>query len=858
MEVSFQRLGTVSDTRPRSPKAGAIKMLPQRLNQAGFLLLLSLVMKSAAAADSPDVSFTRDIRPILADRCFACHGPDTKSREADLRLDVATGDDGAHAAAIEPGSAEDSELWLRITSTDDDTRMPPPDAHVAPLNEHEQQLIRDWIDAGAPYETFWAFRKPEQPAVPDVTNDSWSELPIDRFVLHKLESKALQPTEDADPRTLIRRLTFDLTGLPPTRDEVHQFLRSIKPSSDDQTGEEAFTRAWSATIDNLLAKPQFGEHMARHWLDVVRYADTNGMHKDFFRNHTAYRDWVIRAFNQNLGYDDFVRYQLAGDLFESPANDQLIASGFHRLHLIIDRGTALPEESFTKNVLDRLSSVGTAFMGMTVHCAQCHDHKYDPLTQQDFYSLYAFFNNIDAEPETVARPENGLQPPFVSLADSQQRDMLESYDQQISELARDIAAAEAELKATKAESDQSVSGTDPDTNVVESQIRRIKELQEERKRIESRRREFNRTVPYAMVMKERSEVRPTHILVRGQYDAPGELVERNTPAFLPPLTKAGDVATRMDLANWFVDAEHPLTARVAVNRFWQQFFGVGLVKTSEDLGAQGDFPSHPELLDHLTVAFVQSEWDVKALVKQIVMSRTYRQSSVTSRENFKKDPDNRLLARGSRFRLDAEMIRDQILHTSGLLSLKMYGPSVKPPQPDGLWQAVTMTGQRFQADTGESIRRRSVYTFWKRAMPPPQMTILNAPTRASCIARRERTNTPSQALLLLNESEYLKAARELAIRTLRQDRDEQIDFMWETVTCQLPDADERATIESLISDLTEEYRSQSALADELCDGADFDEIFSEDVDPAEAKARLAAWTVVGNTLYNLDITKTRE
>jgi len=837
-------------------------MISQRLRQPftrlSFLFLLTFAIASTAAAENTNVSFTRDIRPILADRCFACHGPDTKSREADLRLDVATGDDGAHAAAIEPGSAEDSELWLRITSTDDDTRMPPPDAHVMPLNDREQQLIRDWINAGAPYESFWAFQKPEKPAMPDVQDEAWSELPIDRFVLHKLESEQLPPSDDADLRTLIRRLTFDLTGLPPTRDEVHEFLRRVSSGPDGQTNDEKFMRAWSATIDDLLAKPQFGEHMARHWLDVVRYADTNGMHKDFFRNHTAYRDWVIRAFNQNLPYDDFVRYQLAGDLFEDPTTDQLIASGFHRLHLIIDRGTALPEESFTKNVLDRLTSVGTSFMCMTVHCAQCHDHKYDPLTQQDFYSLYAFFNNIDAAPETVNRPENGLQAPFVSLADSQQRETLEHFDQQIAALTSDIAAAETELKSIKDASETSAGNAESDTDSIESQSQRIKELKDERKQLQNRRREFNRSVPYAMVMKERPEVRPTHILVRGQYDAPGELVERNTPAFLPPLSKAGDMATRMDLANWFVSADHPLTARVAVNRFWQQFFGVGLVKTSEDLGAQGDFPSHPELLDHLTVAFVGSGWDVKALVKQIVMSRTYRQSSVASREQFKKDPDNRLLARSSRFRLDAEMIRDQILLTSGLLSLKMYGPSVKPPQPAGLWKAVTMTGQRFQADTGESIRRRSVYTFWKRAMPPPQMTILNAPTRAACIARRERTNTPSQALLLLNESEYLKAARELAISTLRQEPDERIDFIWETVTSQLPDEVERATIEALVDDLTNKYQAQPSLADELCDGADVSAFVTDNVNLAEARARLAAWTVVGNTLYNLDITKTRE
>ncbi len=351
-------------------------------------------------------------------------------------------------------------------------------------------------------------------------------------------------------------------------------------------------------------------------------------------------------------------------------------------------------------------------------------------------------------------------------------------------------------------------------------------------------------------MKERSEVRPTFVLIRGQYDEPGEEVARDTPGFLPPLKKAEDVATRMDLAEWFVDPNHPLTARVAVNRIWQQFFGVGLVKTSEDLGTQGEVPSHPELLDYLTVTFVNSGWDIKALVKQIVMSKTYRQSSQASPEQFQEDPENRLLARGSRFRLDAEVIRDQILATSGLLSSKMYGPSVKPPQPDGLWKAVTMIGERFQPDTGESIYRRSLYTYWKRAMPPPQMTILNAPIRDACIARRERTNTPSQALLLLNESEYLKAARHLAQKILKQNPERRMDYAWELVTSRLPDAQEKSELQSLVDELSTQYAERPHLADQLCQGVELKDVAS--------KSELAAWTIVGNVLYNLDVTKTRE
>jgi len=774
---------------------------------------------------SQGVSFDRDVRPLLSSRCFACHGPDAESREAGLRLDQPDGDEGAIDFAIVPGSIEDSEMWRRITSEDEFEVMPPPESHLKPFAENELELIKQWIESGAEYEGFWAFEPAVLPDLPTVQDRAWGRQPIDTYVLRKLESMDRSPAPEADPRTLIRRVTFDLTGLPPTRAEIARFLRHYRQSSD---------AAWEQLIDRLLARPQYGEHVGRYWLDLVRFADSNGMHKDFYRNHVAYRDWVIRAFNDNLSYDDFLRYQLAGDLYPDPTQDQLIASGFHRLHLIIDVGTALPEESFSKNVIDRVTSVGTAFLGLTVHCAQCHDHKFDPITQADFYSLSAFFNNLDAAPETVSRrgPKFGLQPPFISLATPQQEERLKEFDQAVTQLNGLKKLAE--------------------------DIQADKEFVALSQRLEQERDKFDGTIAKAMIMAERKEVRPSFILERGQYDAPGREVARNTPEFLPPLKTSGEVASRMDLAEWFVDPGHPLTARVAVNRFWQQFFGVGLVKTSEDFGNQGDLPSHPELLDHLAVSFIESGWDVKALMKQIAMSKTYRQSSTARPEQFRADADNRLLARGPRFRLDAEMIRDQILATSGQLSRQLNGPSVKPPQPDGLWEAVSMINERYQADSGEAIRRRSVYTFWKRSMPPPQMTILNAPMRDACVARRERTNTPTQALLLLNEPEYLKAARELAKRTLGHPTGQRLDFMWETVTAKLPDEDEKATLQDLIDDLKETYLAKPALAAELCQGSDL----SGNQSPVgasmdSARAELAAWTVLGNVLYNLDITKTK-
>lgn len=781
-----------------------------------------------------EVSFNRDVRPILSDRCFACHGPDAHERKGDLRLDQPDGKEGAYRThkgitAIAPGSLEDSELWYRITTTEKDEVMPPPKAHKKLLSKGEQDIFKRWILAGAPYERFWAFVPPHAPDQPVVKNRDWSDQPIDQHIMQELEEAGLAPSPEADKRTLIRRLSFDLTGLPPTREELQAFLKDDRPE------------AYEALVDGLIARPQYGEHIARYWLDLVRFADTNGMHKDFYRNNIAYRDWVIRAFNENLGYDDFVRYQLAGDLIPDAGKDQLVASGFNRLHLIIDKGTALPEESFFKNVVDRVTSVGTAFMGLTVQCAQCHDHKYDPITQKDFYSLSAFFNNIDAEPETGYRPKNGLQSPFATFASPEQEAKLAAFDQDLAKLGEELKVAKLAAGEEK----------DPAQKPVLAKV--AKALETKRSSLTKERAGFDQTIPRAMVMKERAEVRPSHLMKRGQYDDPGEEVPRDTPGFLPPLKKKSEAASRLDLAEWFVDPEHPLTARVAVNRFWQQFFGTGLVKTSEDLGAQGDVPSHPELLDHLAVSFVESGWDIKALMKQIVMSKTYRQSSLATSARFGEDPENRLLSRGSRYRMDAEMIRDQILSTSELLSPTLFGKSVKPPQPDGLWKAVSMTGERFKADSGESIYRRSVYTYWRRGMPPPQMTILNAPIRDSCTARRERTNTPSQALLLLNESEYLKAARTLAARMLATEdlsTPDRFNLAYETVTSKLPDAKEREVFTKLLEDLLEMYHGDAALADKLCEGLTLPN--------AEAKARLAAWTMIVNTLYNLDIAKTRE
>jgi len=791
-------------------------------------------------AQETSVNFNRDIRPLLSDRCFHCHGPDEEDRQEGLRFDQRDGDEGALNVLV-PGDADASELYQRINSDDPDLVMPPPDSHKKPLSKSQKKRFQSWINEGAAYQTFWAFTPLSQPAIPVNQSDSWSTSPIDQFVKRKLDEVGVSPQADADRRTLLRRLSLDLTGLPPSREELTNFL-------SDQS-----VNAYENAVDRLLDSTKFGEHMGRHWLDLVRFADTNGIHHDHFRDLSPYRDWVIRSFNENLPYDDFVRYQLAGDLYETPTNDQLTASGFNRLHMIIDRGTMLPEESLARNVIDRVTSVGTAFMGLTVGCAVCHDHKYDPISSKEFYQLYAFFNNIDATPETGGRSGNdfkrGLQQPYIELPSSEQSSAREKLQKQAASLQKQLS----ELKAgvVKASDDKSADKSVAETNAAETQ-QKIKQLESEIKELSGELSKLEMLIPAAMVMKERVELRPAHIMIRGAYDDLGEQVERATPAFLPPMPEiTGRPKSRMDLANWFVSDDHPLTARVAVNRFWQQLFGVGIVKTSEDIGAQGEWPSHPDLLNYLAARFVASDWDVKSLMKEMVMSKTYQQSSKAAPDQFKSDPENRLLARGSRYRLDAEVIRDQILATSGVLNNKMGGKSVKPPQPAGLWKSVSLPSSypsRYVADSGDQVVRRSVYTFWKRGLPPPQMTILNAPTREDCTARRERTNTPLQALLLMNEEQYMKAARALAIQALNWKEEGRLAAVYETITGRVPDAVELDILQKALGDFEVLYQTHPELTAAFAD--------KEGNGDHQAQS-IAAWAMIINTIYNLDITKTR-
>jgi hypothetical protein len=797
-------------------------------------MVLVCLTATAVVSGGDSIRFSQQIRPILSKKCFTCHGPDAKQRKAHLRLDRSDGEEGAYrvrdgSQAIQGGSLDGSALWYRINTNDPDDIMPPADVAQEAVTTEEKRLIRDWILAGAEYEEFWAFVPPRRRELPQPDATVWNgSHPIDRFVLAQLKRDGLEPSTQTSRRTLIRRVTFDLTGLPPTLEEIARFLNDSSES------------AYEDLVDRLLAKPQYGEHMAKYWLDLVRFADTNGLHHDHYREMTPYRDWVIRAFNDDLPFDNFIKYQVAGDLFAEPSLDQQIASGFNRLHLIIDRGTALPQESFTRNVVDRVAAVGTAFLGLTVQCAVCHDHKYDPIRQKDFYQLFAFFNNFDGGPETGGRStsdfKRGLQPPYIDFPSPEQTVQLERIDAEISRLNTQLETLPA----------------DPEPSAER------KALSDQLARQRQARAAVEEAIPATLVMKERAEVRPAHILIRGVYDQPGEEVGRDTPAFLPPMQKRDGLKTRLDFADWLVAKSNPLTARVTVNRFWQQFFGVGLVRTSEDFGAQGERPSHPELLDDLAVRFLQSGWDVKELVRSIVSSKTYQQTSRAPPEKYLADPDNRRLARGPRFRLDAEMIRDQVLAVSGLLSPTMFGRSVKPPQPSGLWKMVAMPSsypRAYEADTQDRIYRRSVYTFWKRALPPPQMSIFDAPTRESCIARRERTNTPLQALVLMNEEQYFLAAsycaREL-LRSAEREDDERIRLAFEKVTSQLPGAAEMESLQDALHDFRKLYASDAASA-----AAITTDLLHVGADPAE-RIELAAWTMLVHSLLNLDVTKTRQ
>ncbi|MGA1618063.1 MAG: PSD1 and planctomycete cytochrome C domain-containing protein [Pirellulales bacterium] len=804
----------------------------RKLSIAAGSVCTVLVAAASLGAETP--SFTRDIKGLLSNRCIRCHGPDPEDRhgsgEHGLRLDTfagATEDLGGYAALV-PGDAEASELIARITATDPDIVMPPPEAGE-PLAASEVELLRRWIEAGATYEPHWAYVPITRPAVPAVSQTDWPQNSIDNFILVRMAAEGLTPSTEADRATLARRLALDLTGLPIAPEAVDAFVADSSPDAVERL------------VDRLLNHPGYGEHMARGWLDLARYADSAGYADDPPRTIWAYRDWVVRAFDANMPFDEFTIRQLAGDLLPEASLDDKIATAFHRNTLTNNEGGTIDEEFRTVAVVDRVSTTLSTWMGTTIACAQCHDHKYDPLSQREFFGLYAIFNNTaDAD----RRDESPLVTVPWEPVDAKRRPLEQ-------ELAN-IVAAVPQMKTTTPRKQPQPAGEPP-------------ELRPLRKHVDGLRRRIEAVKPVTVpVMAELAgdKRRVTKLQYRGNWQDLGPVVEEMTPAVFPePELTADQSLDRLALARWLVSPANPLTARVVVNRLWERLFGIGIVSTSEEFGSQGELPSHPELLDWLASELIASGWDLKALQRLIVTSATYRQSSKPTEALLAHDPENRLLACGPRVRLSAEVIRDQALAAAGLLSNKKGGPSVHPPQPDLGLRAAFGGGIDWQTSTGEDRYRRAIYTTWRRSNPYPSMATFDAPSREVCTIRRPRTNTPLQALVTLNDPAFVEAAQGLARRMVSEAGPTAADRAsrgLRLVLARQPRPEELTRLVQLYQDSLAEFTADAAAAKAMATEplgplpANF--LARYDGDAARATADLAAWTVVGNVLLNLDET----
>ncbi|PVD50752.1 hypothetical protein DC498_18465 [Terrimonas sp.] len=733
------------------------------------------------------VSYNFDIRPIFSDKCFACHGPDANKREAGLRLDIADSafkalkeHPGAHALVA--GKPELSQAYLRLVATDSTQLMPPVKSNLK-LTEREIQLIEKWIKQGAKYEKHWAFAAPQKSPLPKVDNDKWPRNEIDYFILAKQEQRGLKPSEEADKERLLKRLSLDLTGLPPTIEMMDAFLT-------DKSAD-----AYEKMVDKLMAAPQYGEKMSLHWLDIARYADSHGYQDDGYRTQWPWRDWVIHAFNENMHYDEFVTWQLAGDLLPDSSKEKLLATGFNRNHKITEEGGVIPEEYRTMYVTDRTDLLGKGLLGITLECAHCHDHKYDPFSMKDYYSIFAFFNNVKEVgiESVIGGPETYAKKPLMEITNEDVKTVLNFINKQ-------------------------------DTNRL-----------------------------IVSVMGDLDTVRKTHILIRGNYDAPGDEVQPGTPESI--LKFNNDYPkNRLGLSKWLFDKDNPLTSRVYVNILWQEFFGRGIVKTSGDFGMQGELPTHPALLDWLAVDFREHNWDVKRLVKQMVTSATYRQSAVTTKEKQAIDPENIYLSHGPRYRIHAEFIRDVVLASSGLLNKEIGGPSVKPYQPAGLWEGAT-SGRGllsvYKQDHGKELYRRGMYTLIKRTVPPPSMAIFDASNRDMCEVRRLRTNTPLQALVMMNDPTVLEASKVLAGKLLAENTDvkDKVTKAFRLIVCRKPTEKELQVLESYFN------KEVNTIADSTVKRVLA--VGEAAVPDDEDKKKLAAMMRVVSTIYNLEETITK-
>ncbi|MFI5130389.1 MAG: PSD1 and planctomycete cytochrome C domain-containing protein [Chitinophagales bacterium] len=700
------------------------------------IVIISSCLHAGRGDKLPDqVSFNFHIRPILSDKCFKCHGPDANKRQAQFRLDIA---DSAFAPlketkgafAIVPGKPEESELYKRISSTDTSYMMPAPESHLGVLNEYEIKLFKKWIEQGAHYENHWAFTPPQKTPLPKVNDKTWIKNEIDHFILQKLDEKNLSPNEEADKERLLKRVSLDITGLPPTIEMMDKFLN------------DKSANAYEKMVDELMKMPQYGEKMAVHWLDVARYADSYGYQDDNIRTQWPWRDWVIHAFNKNIPYDQFLSWQIAGDMLPNASKEQILATGFFRNHKYTEEGGVIDEEYRVEYLIDKTKTFGKGILGLTIECAQCHDHKYDPFKQKDYYSLLAFFNNtkeIGYEGDvTQSKPAKN---PLMTINDADVKSVLSFINKK-------------------------------DTG--------------------------NMTVS---VMGERDTLRKTFILSRGVYNMPAAEVQ---PEAIPAVMKFEESKfprNRIGLAQWTIDKRNPLTARVFVNQVWQEIFGRGIVKTTGDFGMQGELPSHPELLDWLAVDFMENGWDMKLLLKKILLSATYRQSAKVTDDKMKVDPENIYLSHAPRIRLKAEFVRDVVLSSSGLLNKTIGGPSVKPYQPAGMWEAAT-SGRgvlaTYKQDEGDALYRRGMYTFIKLTVPPPSMMLFDASNRDQCEVKRLKTNTPLQALIMMNDPTVLEASRVLAQNLVSEQSsaEEKINKAFRLIICRNASGKELAILKS--------------------------------------------------------------
>ncbi|MFZ4764438.1 MAG: DUF1553 domain-containing protein [Roseimicrobium sp.] len=835
-----------------------------------FLTTAALAVASFVSSAEPPVpakiEFNRDVRPILSDNCFYCHGNDPKHREADLRLDIRS--DALAAKAFVPGKPDKSELIARILTEETDDLMPPPESHKK-LTARQKDVLKRWIAQGAEYQQHWAYEKPVKAPIPAGANG------VDALVEKRLQEIGLKPSPEADRRSLIRRLYSDLLGLPPQPKDVAAFVADTSPD------------AYAQLVERVLKSPHYGERMAIGWLDVVRFADTIGYHSDNPRNVWPYRDWVIKAFNDNKPFDRFTLEQVAGDLLPDATLQTRVGSAFNRLLLSTEEGGAQPKDYEARMLTDRVRAIGTAWLGQTTGCAQCHDHKFDPFSAHDFYALGAFFADIK-EP-VIGKREDG-----IIVGTPEQEKQLAKLDATLAEARKRLSVVAPKLEAAqKAWEEGVIAGTitlpelkkDAKTNAaakknaelvlasLKAKDRNAKQKQTVQDyfrtkittnfkaeldavtKAERARKAFYDPLPKCLVSVSTTEKRIVRFLPRGNWmDESGDVVKAALPHYLPQPKIEGREPNRLDLAQWLVARENPLTARTVMNRLWKQFFGIGLSKVLDDLGAQGEPPVNPALLDWLACEFMDSGWDMKHMVRTIVNSRTYRQVSTATKELLAADPYNRELARQSSFRFDAELVRDNALAVSGLLVPKIGGPSVKPYQPERYWENLNFPTREWTSDGGASQYRRGLYTWWQRSFLHPSMLAFDAPSREECCAERNRSNIPQQALVLLNDPTYVEAARSFAVRILSESKgstEQRLAWAWKQALQREPRAEELQTITPLLEKHLTDYRKDPQAAASLLKTG------LAPVPPSLDKSELAAWTHVARVLLNLHETITR-